>query len=198
MSAADYYFVTIWRFNADVRSVADILKDAEAFARWWPAVYLEVRELEPGDGNQVGAVYDLYTKGWLPYTLRWTCRVTDADYPNGFALEAWGDFVGRGIWTLRQAGEDVLVRYDWRVRAGKPLLQRWSYLLRPVFRWNHEWAMRTGERSLRLELARRVASTPAERRALPPPPAPSFARFVKPGALDSTPPKNTAAKRAAN
>ena len=48
-------------------------------------------------------------------------------------------------------------------------------LLRPLFAANHHWAMRKGEESLRLELARRRAATPAERDQIPPPPGPTTA-----------------------
>jgi hypothetical protein len=49
----------------------------------------------------------------------------------------------------------VDVSYDWRIRADKPLLRWLSFLLKPVFRWNHHWAMARGEESLRAELVRR-------------------------------------------
>jgi hypothetical protein len=111
-----------------------------------------------GDERGIGAVVALHTRGWLPYTLRWQFRVTDVR-PDGYALEAWGDFVGHGVWTFEQRGSAerpwVLLTYDWQIRADKPLLRRLSPLLRPLFAWNHRWAMRQGERSLRRELARR-------------------------------------------
>ena len=50
----------------------------------------------------------------------------------------------------------MLLTYDWRIRADKPLLGWFSPILRPLFAWNHRWAMRQGERSLRRELARRL------------------------------------------
>ena len=152
-----------------------MLADATDLPRWWPAVYLDVRRLAGGDAGGVGAEYDLYTKGWLPYTLRWQFRVTESDPPHGFALEAWGDFVGRGVWTLTQDGADVEVIYDWRLRADKPLLRRLSFALKPVFAANHRWAMAQGETSLRLELARRAAEGSEARARVPAPPGPSFA-----------------------
>jgi hypothetical protein len=145
-----------WRVPGTVEEVAGILADAPDLPRWWPAVYLDVQEMKPGDESGIGKEVSLYTKGWLPYTLRWQFRVTESNYPHGFALEAWGDFVGRGEWTLRQNGRYVDVTYDWRVQAEKPLLRRLSFLLRPIFAANHRWAMARGEESLRLELARRA------------------------------------------
>lgn len=129
-----------------------------------------MQELEPGGPDGVGKVIRLYTKGWLPYTLRWSFRVTESRRPHGFSLEAWGDFAGRGIWTFEQDGPFVDITYDWKVRADKPLLRRFSTLLKPVFSANHHWAMARGEESLRLELARQRAATPEARALVPAPP----------------------------
>jgi hypothetical protein len=169
----EYHFITRWTVEGAVEEIADILNDAPALVRWWPSVYLDVQRLEAGDERGVGSVISLYTKGWLPYTLRWQFRITEQRYPHGFTLEAWGDFVGRGIWTLEQRGPVVDVTYDWKIRADKPLLRYVSFLMKPIFSANHRWAMARGEESLRLELARRHAATPEERAAVPAPPGPT-------------------------
>lgn len=173
MSSNDYRFITCWRVQSTGPEVSDILGNAPDLVRWWPAVYLEVRELEPGDERGLGKVIDLYTKGWLPYTLCWQFRVTENRSPHGFSLTAWGDFVGRGIWTFEPDGDWVNITYDWQIRADKPLLKYLSPVLKPIFAANHRWAMAKGEASLKLELARRQAKTPAERALVPPPPGPS-------------------------
>jgi hypothetical protein len=181
-AANEYAFLTTWQVPATPDEIAEVLGDAEALARWWPSVYLEVAVLEHGDERGTGRVVDLYTKGWLPYTLRWRFRVTESDPPRGFAIEASGDFVGRGVWTLTPeaaAGEPdgprTRVDYDWRIAAEKGLLKRLSFLMKPVFAANHRWAMARGEESLRLELARRhAAGDPVVLAAIPAPPAPTF------------------------
>ena len=96
----------------------------------------------------------------------------------GYALAATGDLVGSGRWTFLPTGSDVVILYDWRVRASKPLLQQLTWLLRPAFAANHRWAMASGEESLRLELRRRRATTEAERRRVPPPPPGTFRWLV--------------------
>jgi len=174
MATNEYRFITHWRVEGAINEVADILRDAKDLPRWWPSVYLEAQELEAGDREGVGRVVSLYTKGWLPYTLRWQFRVTEANYPHGFSIAAWGDFVGNGRWTLEQDGAFVNIVYDWRIRADKPLLSALSFLLKPLFAANHRWAMARGEESLKLELARRQAPTPEEAAKLPPPPQPTF------------------------
>ncbi|MEW6207448.1 MAG: polyketide cyclase [Acidobacteriota bacterium] len=173
MASNDYRFITRWRVESTCEEVADVLKEAKELPRWWPSVYLDVQEIESGDESGVGRVVSLYTKGWLPYTLRWQFRVTQSRYPNGFSLEAWGDFVGRGVWTFEQDGRFVNVTYDWRIRAEKKLLQWLSFLLKPLFSANHRWAMSKGEESLKLELLRRRAR-PEEAATIPPPPGTTF------------------------
>jgi len=64
----------------------------------------------------IGALADRYTKGWLPYTLRWESPVTEVR-EAGFSLRAWGDFAGRCVWIGGQDGSEVVIRYDWKVQA---------------------------------------------------------------------------------
>lgn len=173
MPSNDYHFVTHWQVRGTCEEVASILADAPELARWWPSVYLEAHELQRGDERGVGTVVDLYTKGWLPYTLRWWFRVTESNPPHGFTLEAHGDFEGRGVWTIAQNGDWVEIIYDWRIRADKPLLRNFSWLMKPIFSANHRWAMARGEESLKLELARRRATSDDALAVIPAPPGPT-------------------------
>jgi hypothetical protein len=174
MKSNEYVFTTHWRVQSTCQEISDILGNAPDLVCWWPSVYLDVQELEPGNKQGIGKVVRLYTKGWLPYTLRWQFRVTANRHPNGFSLEAWGDFVGSGDWTFAQDGGWVNITYDWCISAEKPLLRTLSVIMKPIFSANHHWAMRKGEESLKLELARRHARTIQERKAVPQPPARTF------------------------
>ena len=173
MAPNDYHFITRGRVQSSLEEISEIIADGPDLVRWWPSVYLDVKQIQPGDERGMGRVISLYTKGWLPYTLRWQFRVVEDHYPHGFTLQAWGDFVGRGIWTFGQDGPWVDITYDWKIQADKPLLRYFSFLIKPVFSANHHWAMRKGEESLKLELARRRASTPEELARIPAPPTPT-------------------------
>lgn len=169
MATKDYHFITHWRVKGTLREVTDIIGDATDLVRWWPSVYLAVKVLKEGDEQGLGREVDLYTKGWLPYTLRWQFRVTDVRQ-DGFTLVARGDFEGRGIWTFEQDGPWVNIIYDWKISAEKPLLRYFSFIMKPLFAANHRWAMAKGEESLHLELARRHARSESERALIPAPP----------------------------
>jgi hypothetical protein len=170
--ANSYTFFTEWRVDGTCGEVADVLSDPLDLVRWWPAAYLEVRELRPPDANGLGRRVWVRSKGWLPYTLAWELEVVDSPYPRGLTIVANGDFEGRGVWKFEQQGPTVRATFDWRLHVEKPLVRRLSFLLRPLFEANHRWAMARGEESLKLELARRRALSDEERRAVPAPPGP--------------------------
>jgi hypothetical protein len=172
MARNDYHFISKWKVEGTCGEVADILGDTLSLTRWWPSVYLDVRELEPPDSGGVGRRVALITKGWLPYTPRWEFQVVESRYPHGFTIAATGDFDGRGVWVFEQAGPFVEITYDWRLSAEKPLLKSLSFALKPLFEANHRWAMARGEESLKLELLRRRTTSLPDREAVPLPPGP--------------------------
>ena len=148
LASNQYHFETLWRVQATIDEVSDILAQPLCLPRWWPQVYLSVRETEPG-------VYALHTKGWLPYHLTWKFHVVESRPPYGFKLHAWGDLEGTGVWKFVQNGDYADVHYDWTVNATKPILRYLSCALKPIFSANHRWAMARGYESLLKELARR-------------------------------------------
>ena len=198
MGSTDYEFRTVWRVAGTPEEVAAALGDATALPLWWPSVYLSAEPVAGGPEPLPGIPRPtrLHTKGWLPYTLRWTLAVTEPITPRGFALTAAGDLNGTGRWSFEADGPETVITYDWRVRAAKPLLRRLSWLLKPAFAANHRWAMARGQESLALELRRRRAaarstagstagSTAPGAPAVPPPP-PTFAWLTRRAARTDT------------
>jgi hypothetical protein len=177
---SNYHFITRWTMPATCATIYRTLENAEDLARWWPSVYLDVITREKGQAGGVGKVVELYTKGWLPYTLRWNFRVTHTNFPHGFAFEAFGDFVGRGVWSFKEAPDSnpenpkCAIEFDWEISVDKPLIKWFTPVLRPLFSANHEWAMARGAESLQIELRRQQAQTEAEKNMIPLPPRPTF------------------------
>ena len=175
MAANAYNFVDRWRVEGHVEEVQTILEDALSLPRWWGSVYYEVKQLEPGENGGAGKLISLRAGGWLPYTLQMNLRTVESRFPHGFTMEATGDLEGRGIWIFEPDGQFVNVTYDWTIKANKPIIEKLSFLLKPIFRSNHDWSMKRGEESLKLELLRRRAKSESERRQIPPPARPSLA-----------------------
>jgi hypothetical protein len=153
MKPQEFRLPTAWRVKGSVVRVYDILTTPEHFTRWWPSVYLDVREIRPGDANGVGRVVRVVTKGKLPYRLSWEAEVLEADKPHRCLIAARGDLTGRGEWRFAQDGEWTEVRYDWTVLVTKPWMVLLAPVLKPIFAANHVWAMQRGYEGLQRELA---------------------------------------------
>jgi hypothetical protein len=155
MPANEYEFLTEWNIPAPRELVYEILKEGKDYPRWWPAVYLKADYEPSGREDHTGDRVHFLTKGWLPYRLRWTAEVVRHARAHTIEIKATGDFVGRGVWLLDDEGDHTHVAFDWRLRADKPLLRWLSPLFKPIFRWNHAWAMARRYESLCREVERR-------------------------------------------
>lgn len=152
--AAEYVFIDEWDVDAPIEAVFNVLADVRTYPDWWTPVYLEVEADGP---PTVGRVSRQHFKGRLPYHLRTTSEIVRLEPPTEFEVKVEGDLSGRGIWTLTPGDRGVHIRFDWRVRADRPLLRLLTPLLRPLFRWNHTWAIQRAMRGLE-PFARGVAT----------------------------------------
>jgi hypothetical protein len=158
MPANSYQFLTEWRIEASRELLYEILKESKDYPGWWPDVYLDADYQPSGRADHVGDRVKFLTKGWLPYRLRWTAVVLRHERPHTIEITAEGDFVGRGVWRLEPRGSGTFVTFDWQLRADKPLLRWLSPVFKPIFEWNHRWAMARGFESLCREAERRQAA----------------------------------------
>jgi hypothetical protein len=87
-------------------------------------------------------------KGRLPYRLRTTSTLVRFEPPREFEVRVEGDLAGRGVWTRTPTTRGTHIRFDWRVDAERPLLRVLTPVLKPVFRWNHHWAIQRAKEGL--------------------------------------------------
>ena len=86
----------------------------------------------------------LLTRGRLPYRLRWQLTCVEAVAPARLVSRIEGDFVGEGVWTISPAEAGTRAVLEWNVEVRKGLVRRLTPVLRPLFAWNHAWAMAHG------------------------------------------------------
>jgi uncharacterized protein YndB with AHSA1/START domain len=152
--AAEYVFLDEWDVDAPVEAVFDALADARTYPEWWRPVYLDVEADGP---PAAGRVSRQHFKGRLPYTLKTHSKIVRIDPPRSFEIEVEGDLSGRGVWTLTPRDGKVHVHFDWRVNADRPLLRVLTPVLRPLFRWNHNWSIERAREGLEPYARRRAA-----------------------------------------
>lgn len=137
--ASEYVFIDEWDVSAPREAVFNALADASTYPQWWKPVYIDVETDGP---PEVGRTSKQHFKGRLPYTLKTTSEIVRYEPPTEFEVSVVGDLTGRGVWTLSEAGGVVHIRFDWRVIADRPMLRYLTPVLRPVFRWNHNWSIK--------------------------------------------------------
>jgi uncharacterized protein YndB with AHSA1/START domain/mannose-6-phosphate isomerase-like protein (cupin superfamily) len=133
-----YVFVDQWEVAAPPEAVFDAIADARTYPEWWRPVYLDVEADGP---PQLGKVSHQRFKGRLPYHLRTRSVIKALDPPHTITADVDGDLRGRGTWTLTPTARGTHVRFDWQVHADRRLLRVLTPVLRPLFRWNHNWAI---------------------------------------------------------
>ena len=133
-----YVFVDEWDVAAPREAVFAAIADARTYPEWWRPVYLDVDADGPAE---LGKESRQHFKGRLPYHLHTRSRVVALDAPHTVTAEVDGDLRGRGTWTLTPTATGTHVRFDWQVHADRRLLRALTPVLRPVFRWNHNWAI---------------------------------------------------------
>lgn len=134
----EYAFVDEWDAAAPPAAVFAVLADARTYPEWWRPVYLDVTADGP---PAAGAVAHQHFKGRLPYHLRTRSVIVGFEPPRRIEAEVDGDLRGRGVWTLTPTDAGTHVRFEWTVHADRRLLRVLTPFLRPVLRWNHNWAI---------------------------------------------------------
>jgi quercetin dioxygenase-like cupin family protein len=153
-----YVFVDEWDVAAAIEEVHAVVGDAGTYPEWWRPTYLEVRmEGTPGVGHVVHHRF----RGPLPYQLRATTRTVRYEPPALVETTVDGDLRGTGTWTLAPTAAGTHVRFDWRVTADRRFLRVLTPVLKPVFRWNHNWAIARAREGLEPYARRRAAAPDA-------------------------------------
>jgi uncharacterized protein YndB with AHSA1/START domain/mannose-6-phosphate isomerase-like protein (cupin superfamily) len=152
-----YVFVDEWDVAAPPDAVFAALADARTYPEWWRPVYLDVDADGPA---ALGKESRQHFKGRLPYHLNTRSVIVALDPPHTITGDVDGDLRGRGTWTLTPSGAGTHVRFDWQVHADRRLLRLLTPVLRPLLRWNHNWAIARAVEGLE-PYAQRTAAAPS-------------------------------------
>jgi uncharacterized protein YndB with AHSA1/START domain len=156
--APAYRFLDRWVVPASIERVYDAIGDVPAYERWWTDFVLRATGDEPPPAP--GKRNELLVKAYLPYRVNFGLEVVEAERPRRILSRLYKDFDGSGEWTLEETDEGTVATLDWRPSVNHALIRYLTPALRPLFRSNHTWAMRRGERQIREYLASSRCPTP--------------------------------------
>ena len=154
MPANRYEFVDVWNIPHPADVVWEVLARPSRFPEWWRGVYLKA-ELVGGDGEpSVGSRVAVVAKGWLPYKLKATFEATRLEKPNLIEFKAEGDFkTDSSRWIIRESSGGTQATLEWNPIVDQAFVRAFSFLLKPLFRSNHRWTMKRGEKQIAAYIA---------------------------------------------
>lgn len=143
----EYSFVTVWRIEAPIKSVCEVIYHSLEWPQWWSNVE-SVREISPGDRQGIGSVRRYTWRGRLPYRLTFDICVIRIEPLATIEGLASGDVEGKGRWSFTANDAITVVRYEWQVRTTPAWMNLLGLFARPFIQWNHNTVMRQGGEAL--------------------------------------------------
>lgn len=143
----DFSLSSTWHIPSPPEQVWPCLIHPETWPGWWK--YVESVETMP---SGLSTIPDnkrrFYWQTRLPYRLVIELTVTRAIPHKFIAVTVQGDLVGTGRCRLSADAESTRLEFNWQVTTCKPWMNRFAFLCRPVFEWNHAQVMKEGEKGL--------------------------------------------------
>ena len=147
----EYRYIDRWHVDAPVEEAYDFIGNMLGYPAWWGRVFLSVTG-DPGP-PQAGSTVRIESRSFLPYIIRWQIEITEADRPRTFSFRMSGDYLGSGRWAFTPAAEGTSVTFEFEPLIEKRVVKYLSPFVRPVFLWNHGWAMKRGQEGLAAHFA---------------------------------------------
>ena len=142
-----YSFVTNWELKASLEDVWETIYNSLEWPEWWKGVQ-SVVEIQPNDESGVNGIRTYTWKSALPYKLIFSMQLTEKEPLKRLKGIATGELEGTGEWLFIENNGIVHVRYNWNIVTTKKWMNTFAFLLKPVFKFNHNVVMHWGGEGL--------------------------------------------------
>lgn len=141
-----YHLTTHWFFHAPIEQVWHELITSDE--QWKQAAARGEKAIG------VGTVAYNEVKGDLPYTLRFTTKITQFEPPFICEAQSTGDLVGTGKWVLEERDGGTAATFYWDVGMSNPALNLLSKVpfVKDAMVQNHDQVMEEDYRTTRARL----------------------------------------------
>lgn len=151
---AHYSFVTNWELEAPLEDVWNAIYNSLEWPRWWKGVH-SVVEIQPNNDSGVNGIRAYTWKSALPYQLTFSMQLTEKESLKRLKGIAFGELEGTGEWFFSEHNGIVHVRYNWSIVTNKKWMNTFAFLLKPVFKFNHNIVIHWGG----IGLAKKLGTT---------------------------------------
>ena len=158
MTGNYYKFITQWRIKAPLIDVWYAIYNSEEWPLWWQGVE-DVTMIRENDVDGINGIKKYTWKSILPYTLSFKMRLVkkhDFEFLSGVAF---GELEGDGTWYFAEKNGITKVQYNWNVKTNKAWMNYFAFILKPLFKFNHDVVMKWGAKGLSKKLGAALIST---------------------------------------
>ena len=157
MKRNDYFFITRWQIATPVEDVWNLIYESADWPQWWKGVQT-VKVLQENDAGGINGVREYTWKSALPYTLSFKMKLVEKMEYKLLRGIAFGELEGEGTWHFEEENGITKVQYNWKVQTNKVWMNYFSFLLKPMFKFNHDVVMKWGAKGLAKKLNARLIS----------------------------------------
>ncbi len=154
----EYNFTTHWHVDAPLQEVWELIYHSEEWPQWWADV-ISVVESSHGDDRGIGSIRHYILRSPTGYKLSFNLLLTGRLEYQLLEGNASGELEGKGSWHFKTATNGgTHVECLWNVNTKIDWMNKLSFLLRPVFKYNHKIVMRRGAKGMARKLNARLIS----------------------------------------
>ena len=139
--------------------VWNVVKDSMQWFTWWKGM-LSVTEIEAGDETGLHNKRKYTCRSLIPYKLCFTLHVVKVIEEKFIGGLADGALTGSGDmhFSYDAATNCTTVICKWHVGTTVKWMNAFSFMLKPVFAYNHNYLMRQGAKGLAKKLQAKLIS----------------------------------------
>ena len=136
-----FAFDRSWDFAVAPDDLWSTLGRTDRYRTWWPWL----RELHvDGAGLVAGTTARVVIQAPLPYQLRCSLHVLDAEPSRRLDAEVTGDLEGPARLELEPDGAGTVARLVWALEVRSSLLRPLASIARPALAWAHDRIVERG------------------------------------------------------
>ena len=141
MVPTPFRFDRAWHFAVAPEQLWAMLERTDRYQEWWP--WLRALAVD-GAGLHDGAQARVVIQAPLPYQLRCTVHVADAEPARRLVARVTGDLEGPARLELTPADGGTDARLAWSLEVQSSLLRPLATIARPALAWAHDRIVERG------------------------------------------------------
>ena len=107
-----------------------------------------MEEIQKNDADGINGIRRYVWKSVLPYKLAFSMKLIEKEELKRLKGVAFGELEGQGEWYFTDQKGIIDIIYNWDIITNKKWMNYFAFMLKPLFRYNHNVVMHWGAQAL--------------------------------------------------